>query len=195
MFDAIVLAGGGATRLAGADKPGLAVGGASLLEHVLAAVADAGRIVVVALPRPVSRAVIWCREQPAGGGPVAALAAAVPHIGAGAVLTLAADLPWIAPAVPVLLTALADPAADCAALLDDDGRVNYLAAVWRRASLIRALASVGDPHGAAMRELVSAAAMVEVPDAGGWGLDCDTWDDLAGARRRVRRDGTGDDGS
>ncbi len=190
MFDAIALAGGRAARLDGADKPGLDVGGTSLLERVLAAVADAERIVVVGPRRPVSRPVLWCREDPPGGGPVAALAAGVAHTVAGVVLTLAADLPWIGPAVPVLRAALAESGADCAALLDRAGRVNYLAAAWRRPSLVRALAAVGEPNGAAMRALVATATVREVADDGGWGLDCDTWDDIDGARRRLHREGT-----
>jgi molybdopterin-guanine dinucleotide biosynthesis protein A len=190
VFDAIVLAGGRASRLDGADKPGLEVGGSSLLDHVLAAVADADRIVVVGPARPASVPVIWCREEPSGGGPVAALGAGVSHVAADVVLTLAADLPWIGPAVPVLCAALAGSRADCAALVDGDGRVNYLAAAWRRASLVRALTALGEPAGAAMRRLVSTATLLEVPDEGSWGLDCDTWADIDGARRRLYREGT-----
>ena len=69
MVDAVVLAGGKARRLGGADKPGLEVGGLPLLERVVAAVADADIVVVVgpqralALPRPV----LWCEEQPPAG--------------------------------------------------------------------------------------------------------------------------------
>jgi molybdopterin-guanine dinucleotide biosynthesis protein A len=190
VFDAIVLAGGAAARLGGADKPALDIGGAALLDHVLAAVADADRIVVVGPARPASRPVTWCREEPPGAGPVAAVAVGVAHVAADVVLTLAVDLPWIGPAVPVLRAALAGSTADCAALVDGDGRVNYLAAAWRRASLVRALAALGEPAGAAMRALVSTATLLEVPDEGDWGLDCDTWDDVDGARRRLHRGGT-----
>lgn len=190
MFDAIVLTGGAAARLGGADKPALDVGGTSLLDRVLAAVAEADQIVVVGPVRPVPRPVTWSREEPPGGGPVAALAAGVSHVAADVVLTMAADLPWIGPAVPVLLAALARSTADCAALVDNAGRVNYLAAAWRRASLVRALTAVGGPAGAAMRNLVSTATLLEVPDDGTWGLDCDTWDDIDGARRRLHREGT-----
>ncbi|WP_240497415.1 NTP transferase domain-containing protein, partial [Streptomyces hirsutus] len=40
-YDALVLAGGGARRLGGADKPGVRVGGRSLLDRVLAACSGA----------------------------------------------------------------------------------------------------------------------------------------------------------
>jgi molybdopterin-guanine dinucleotide biosynthesis protein A len=53
-FDAIVLAGGLATRLDGADKPGLTVAGQSMLSSVLTAAADAGAgtVIVVGPARP-----------------------------------------------------------------------------------------------------------------------------------------------
>ena len=51
-FGIIILAGGRATRLGGADKPGLVVGGRTLLAAVVAAGTEAGaRRVVVVWPR------------------------------------------------------------------------------------------------------------------------------------------------
>ena len=55
-FDAVVLAGGAARRLGGTDKPALRVDERTLLEHVVAAVAGAGRIVVVGPRRSLRRA-------------------------------------------------------------------------------------------------------------------------------------------
>lgn len=179
MYDAIVLAGGLARRLGGADKPALEVDGATLLARVVSAVSDASRIVVVGPQRPLDREVLWTREDPPGCGPVAAVAAALPLVSAEVVVVLAADMPWIAPAVPELLRALDGSAA---VLVDPSGRANNLAAAWRRDALVAALASVGDPRGAAMRAVVAAAHPVLVPDAGGWGRDCDTWADVAAAR-------------
>ncbi|MEU5399582.1 DUF6457 domain-containing protein [Streptomyces sp. NPDC005963] len=72
-FDAIVLAGGSAQRLGGADKPGLSVGGRTLLDRVLSASRGARRTVVVGGRRGTERPVVWAREDPPGGGPVAAL--------------------------------------------------------------------------------------------------------------------------
>ena len=165
MYDAIVLAGGRARRLGGAAKPQLTVGGRTLLDTAVTAVASAARIVVVGPEQPVARPVRWCREEPPGGGPVAALAA---------------GLPAIAPAVPHLLAAV--PGEGAAVLTDAEGRANYLAAAWRRSSLAAALSALGSADGVPMRALYAAAPIVAVPDTGGWGQDCDTWDELARAR-------------
>ncbi|WP_240957281.1 DUF6457 domain-containing protein [Streptomyces chilikensis] len=94
-YDAVVLAGGAARRLGGADKPGVRVGGRALLDRVLAACAGAGRTVVVADPRPTARPVRWAREEPPGGGPLAALAAGLEHTTAASVVVLSADLPFL----------------------------------------------------------------------------------------------------
>ncbi|SCD29293.1 MobA-like NTP transferase domain-containing protein [Streptomyces sp. DvalAA-14] len=115
-YDAVVLAGGAARRLGGADKPALPVGGRMLLDRVLAACGAADATVVVGPRRSTARPVRWTREQPAGGGPLPALAAGLVALGpdagrAGAtrpgdvassgwgrpevVLVLAADLPFL----------------------------------------------------------------------------------------------------
>ena len=180
MHDAIVLAGGAAARLGGAAKPQLAIAGRTLLDHAVAAVGDAERVVVVGPDQPVEARVVFCREQPPGGGPVAAIAAGLLHTSAEVVVVLAADLPFVAPAIPRLLDAL--PAAGVAMLVDESGRPNYLAAAWRRAGLASALQTLGEPAGASMRALIELVPHVLVQDEAGWGRDCDTWEDLARAR-------------
>jgi molybdopterin-guanine dinucleotide biosynthesis protein A len=180
-FDAIVLAGGAARRLGGADKSMLDVGGTPMLTRVVDAVSAAQRRVVVGPRRPIERSVTWCQETPPGGGPVAALAAGLPLTRAEVIVVLASDLPGIAPAVRPLLKA-ADEAVDVA-VLAAASRVNYLAAAWRRSALSAALARVGDPAGVSMRTLVGGATVAEVADPG-WGDDCDTWTDLARHRSR-----------
>ena len=77
-YSALVLAGGRAARLGGQVKPQLQVGGRTMLGTVLAAVADAERRIVVGPPQPVPEGVVVVREQPPGGGPVAALSVATP---------------------------------------------------------------------------------------------------------------------
>src|SRR3954451_21606618 len=89
-YDAVVLAGGSGRRLGGVDKPALRVGSTSLLDRVLGAVPDASSVVVVGPSRATSRPVTWVREDPPGGGPVAALAAGLPLMTAPFVAVLAA---------------------------------------------------------------------------------------------------------
>ncbi|WP_399128711.1 molybdenum cofactor guanylyltransferase [Actinacidiphila sp. ITFR-21] len=83
-YDAVVLAGGAARRLGGADKPALPVGGRTLLDRVLAACAGADRTVVVGPRRPTARPVRWAGEEPPGGGPLPALAAGLTALASAA---------------------------------------------------------------------------------------------------------------
>lgn len=181
-YDVIVLAGGRARRLGGADKPSLDVGGTSLLDRVLGAVQPAGQRIVVGPPRALPSDVLQVREDPPASGPLAATAAGLALAQADVVLLLAADLPRIGPAVPALLAELAGSDADAAALADPTGRLNLLASAWRAAALRTALAAVGVPAGRPMRDLLRHAHVRALADPDGWGRDCDTWADVAAAR-------------
>ncbi|MFD0973303.1 NTP transferase domain-containing protein [Plantactinospora endophytica] len=61
--------------MGGADKPALPVGGRPMRDRVLAAVADADPRIVVGSTDDLPAGVRGTREQPPGGGPVAAAAA------------------------------------------------------------------------------------------------------------------------
>ncbi|MEU9439985.1 NTP transferase domain-containing protein [Streptomyces sp. NPDC048304] len=192
-YDAVVLAGGAARRLGGADKPGLRVGGRSLLDRVLAACADAGTTVVVADRRPTARPVLWAREEPPGAGPVAALEAGLRLTDAEHAVVLSADLPFLRPAtLRRLLAALDDTGADGALLTDADGRDQPLVAAYRAAALRRELAALAaGPDGLSglpLRRLTGALKLTRVPDPLA-SFDCDTWDDLVNARARIREHG------
>ncbi|RJL36059.1 molybdenum cofactor guanylyltransferase [Bailinhaonella thermotolerans] len=106
-YDAVVLAGGSARRLGGVDKPGLAVGGRTLLRRVVDAAGDAGRAIVVGPEREGLPGVLFTRERPPGGGPVPALRAGLDLCEADHVLLLAADLPFLAADHVALLRAAA----------------------------------------------------------------------------------------
>ncbi|MEU6403900.1 NTP transferase domain-containing protein [Streptomyces sp. NPDC046985] len=191
--DAVVLAGGAARRLGGADKPGVRVGGRALLDRVLAACADARTTVVVADPRDTARPVRWAREEPPGGGPVAALDAGLRLTTADCVLVLSADLPFLGPAVVRRLTdALRAGRADGALLTDADGRDQPLVAAYRAPALRRALAALARGHGALaglpLRRLTAELDVIRLSDDLS-AFDCDTWDDIAAARARIREHG------
>lgn len=192
-YDAVVLAGGGARRLGGADKPGLRVGGRALLDRVLGACSGAGTTVVVAEPRPTARPVVWAREEPAGAGPLAALDAGLRSTGAEHVVVLSADLPFLeARTVGALLAALRESGADGAVLRDADGRDQPLVAAYRSASLERETAKLAAEHGGLtglpLRALTARLRLTRVTDAVA-SFDCDTWDDIAAARARIREHG------
>jgi len=170
-YGAIVLAGGQGRRLGGVDKTALAIGGRSILDHLLAGLSGVEPVVV---GREVS------------GGPVAGIAAGLARVDSDLVVLLAGDMPFVAAAVPPLLDALvAAPTAE-AAVLVADGHRQYLAAAWRTAALSDRLRRLGDPAGVAMRHLYD-GEVVEVPDLGDWSTDVDTPEDLERARTRLSR--------
>lgn len=182
-YSALVLAGGRAARLGGQAKPQLQVGGRTMLGAVLAAVADADRRIVVGPPQPVPGDVVVVREQPPGGGPVAALRAGLPEVATDVVALLAGDLPFLSAALIADLRAAL--AADGVLVVDDGGRDQYLLGLWRTAALRAALPTDG---GAVPLRRVLARLRVDrirplVPPGTPppW-LDCDTPADLARAR-------------
>jgi molybdopterin-guanine dinucleotide biosynthesis protein A len=196
-YAAIVLAGGAARRMGGAPKPLLPVRGVPLLTRVLDAVAEAEPVIVVGPPSlraqlPVS--VLLTREEPPGGGPVAALAAGLAELaglgqGPGApeagnvIAVLAADLPFLtATALALLRERLQESGADVALFRDDRGRRQQLCALWRADALVQAVPVPA--AGVAMRDLLAAADVAEVDWAGAgpapW-YDCDTPAELAHA--------------
>jgi molybdopterin-guanine dinucleotide biosynthesis protein A len=194
----VVLAGGAARRLGGVLKAALPVGGRPMLLRVLDAVPSAGPRIVVgppALAPLLPPDVELILEDPPGGGPVAALAAAVrllpvevPHVA-----VLSADLPFLTPVLLDRLSASLDGgAADVAVPLDGDGRRQLLCAVWRASVLRHHLAAFGDPAGVRMRDLMAGAVVHEARvvasvDPPPW-FDCDTDSDLRRAEEWASAD-------
>ena len=193
-LDAIVLAGGLARRLEGADKPALEFGGVTLLDRVIEACAEAREIVCVGPVRPTRRPVRWTREDPPGAGPVAALAAGLELTRTAHVLVLAADLPFLA---AELVHSLWINAAghDGAVLIDPEGKDQWLAACYRREALTGAIdrlaAERGGTAGLSLKRLLADFDLARVPDPEGRSFDCDTWEDVGHVRRLV--DGGGGD--
>nr|WP_246158636.1 NTP transferase domain-containing protein [Catellatospora sichuanensis] len=185
-YAAMVLAGGAARRMGGVAKPLLPVGGVPMLRRVLAAVADARALVVVGPPELAAElpaGAVLTREEPPGGGPVAAVAAGatgLPELGGvDRVLVVAADLPFLTRDAVAALLAVD---ADVVMFTDADGRRQHLCAAWRLGALRAALPA--QPHGAPMRALLAHADVAEVPWSGvgpaPW-YDCDTPEELSEA--------------
>jgi GTP:adenosylcobinamide-phosphate guanylyltransferase len=137
--------------------------------------------------------VLWTREDPPGAGPLAALAAGLRHTTAECVVVLSADLPFLRErTVSRLIAALAASGADGALLTDADGRDQPLVAAYRTSALHRALTRLTREHtglaGLPLRRLTAGLRLTRVPDAVA-SFDCDTWDDIATARARIREHG------
>lgn len=179
-LDAVVLAGGRASRLGGIDKTALGPPGRTLLDRALGAVAGARRRILVAGAGPlaVHADVLRTTESPRYGGPVAALAAAleVPGAAAGLVAVLAADLPAVEDAFPALLAAVdpEDPI-DGWLAVDPDGRDQPLLAVYRRDALAAAVRALPDGgNGAPLRAVLRGLRLARIPLAAALVADVDT---------------------
>lgn len=185
-LDAVVLAGGAASRMGGADKPGLTIAGRTLLEHVVSTVrehAPDAHVTVVG-PRRDRPHAHYVREDPPGGGPVPALRAGLAHVRAPWFLLLAADLPYLNVHHLAALEAAGDPAEATgsagAVLVDPSGREQWLTGLWRTATLRAALA---DYTGRSLHKLLAPIEPVPVPlTAAPDDFDVDTPEDLARAR-------------
>lgn len=188
-FDAIVLAGGASRRLGGVDKATVEIGGATMLARVLEAVSGAGQVVVVGPHRRVASSPQGDRlharcEEPAGSGPVAALAAGLEDVEAPVVAVLACDLPLLSRQwVERLATRAASEPADGVVPVDQQGQRQPLCAAYRSAALRGAVVDLAEVAGASMRQVLNRLTVTEVPADAEHAWDCDTWDDVAWARK------------
>ncbi|MGN7970650.1 DUF6457 domain-containing protein [Microbacterium sp. 22296] len=180
--DAILLAGGRGSRVDGAVKPLFEVNGSTLLRSAVAAVRSGGaaRVVVAAPVLDAELDVVWVREDPPFGGPVAGIVAALAEVDADEVYVIACDLPTADAAVALLSVPL--PAEIDGACLDD-GRRQWLIGRYRTASL-RAAASALPDRGrdASMRALLGGLVVTSKAVDPALTHDVDTWDDLEAAR-------------
>jgi molybdopterin-guanine dinucleotide biosynthesis protein A len=209
-FDAVVLAGGRAERLGGADKASLEAAGASLLDRALAAVAGARVVVVVGEERPAATTVpvLWTREHPPYGGPVTATYAGLDALrrhspvqfrggeptqttesdwtmpSGGLVVVLAVDMPAVTAATVGRLVRAAQ--GRDGAVLAGGGRRHLAMAVWAPAAERVRPARV---EGAAMRGLWASLDLADVAAQGAEAHDVDSEDDLSTLPKVLERPG------
>lgn len=187
---AILLAGGRATRLDGADKPLLEIDGETLLDAAIAAVRDAGATEIVVVGPERGRDVTWVREDPPFAGPAAAVIAGLGAL-AGAhewVFVLACDLARPRDAARFLASsaALVPADTDAVVLADATSRPQWLTGLYRLAPLRDAASTLPDAgRDAPVRALVDDLAVAALADPGGLSADVDTWEDLTEARSRA----------
>ena len=177
-FTAVVLAGGSAVRLGGADKASIELGGRTLLTWALDAVVDAAEVVVVGDPVPTHRPVTFTRENPRHGGPSAALLTGRDALldARATVAVLACDMPFLGPRT---FRRLREAAAghDGAVLTGPDGR-RQLAMVLDVDRLDAVRPGLEEQHDLALHRLLAPLDLAEVPAEGREHRDVDTWADL-----------------
>lgn len=184
---AVILSGGGGVRLGGVDKGSIEVHGRTLLEHALAATAEADEVVVVGPEVPTTRPVTWTIEEPAGGGPAAGLLAGLDALAVrpDLVCVLAVDMPrFSAATLDRLVDVLSgDDDSDAVCLVDDEHRKQWLAAVYRYDALVAARPARREvEHGLPTGRLMLPLRILGVPAVDQEARDLDTWADLRDLR-------------
>ena len=177
---AVVLAGGTSRRF-GSDKLAAPLGGSTVLDRLLDGLPGPAdwSVVCVGPQRTTGRVVRWVREEPPGGGPVAAIAAGLTagQVEPGIVVVLAGDQPYAA-AAALRLSGLLDrsPEVDAVVAVDGRGRTNPLLAAYRTDALRAALPP--RPAGSPARALLDALTVLPIRVADDEGRDVDTPEDL-----------------
>lgn len=176
-FAAVILAGGQASRLGGADKATIELGGRSLLERAIDAVVDAGEVVVVGQQVPTERPVTFVLEDPRFGGPAAGLLT-----GRDSLLRRFPTLAVLAVDMPHLTSSTFRRLHEAAvghegAVLTRDGR-RQLAFVVETERLDAVRPDREAQHGLAIRALLEPLDLVDVDSVGPEARDVDTWSDL-----------------
>lgn len=178
-WDAIVLAGGRATRLGGAAKADLVVDGRSLLDRTLDAVAGATRIVVVGDVEAPGAVVV--QEEPRFAGPAAAIGAGLAEVTSPWVLIAACDYPFVAEAVGPMLDARAG---EGVVAVDAAGRRQHLLCVLSTSALRAAVSAQETLTDLAVHRLLAPLDLTEIALPARATQDVDTWHDQEVAEGR-----------
>ena len=175
-YAAVILAGGTAVRMDGIDKASVEYAGRTLLEHALAALADAVEVVVVGAEVPTTRPATFVREEPPQGGPAAGLLAGRDALQGSPdhLAVLAVDMPRVRADTFRRLLAAAE-GHDGALLVDGSGRP-ALAGVLDLAALDRVRPD--DAVGLPLHRLLAPLDLADVAALPGEARDVDTWADL-----------------
>jgi molybdopterin-guanine dinucleotide biosynthesis protein A len=150
----IILTGGTSHRF-GSNKSEAEINGRSLLDILTSELDD----LIIVGPKTNIDA-IYVREEPIGGGPVAAIGAAMNVVDTELVAIFATDMPF----APKILEKLEQSLVDDAALpVDSEGFVQPLAALYKSNQLRSALCSLGALENRSLKELVAILKINQVP--------------------------------
>jgi len=172
-WSALVLSGGTSKRF-GSDKSKALLHGVTLLNHVLSFIPEDVKTIVV------GRDVI---EEPALGGPVAAIARGLEEIDTEFVAIAAVDMPYGPSLFAQLLTSIKN---DAAMPIDSEGFRQPLCGIYRYTALRAAIEKLGNPHDQSMRALCELLLIDEVAVDIQALIDIDTPEDLISAHSSPR---------
>jgi molybdenum cofactor guanylyltransferase len=181
---AVVLCGGDSRRF-GSDKTQADLGGSTVLDALLTTLPVDWAVVCVGPERPSARTrLLWTRENPPGGGPVAGVAAALPLVESAVVVLLGGDMPYAGPMAASLARRLGEEAGvEVVVGRDETGRLQPLLAAYRANSLRAAVPE--SPAGTPASRLLDTLRELVIPVPPQGTLDVDTLEDLEEARNRL----------
>lgn len=174
----MILTGGRSSRF-GSDKSKILFAGQTLISRLVESL-PIGEIVVVGPSiENLSRPITFTREDPIGGGPVAAIVAGLQRTTSDVVVVLAIDMPFAAEIIPVFLSSPFEK--DALIPVDISGRPQPLCAIYLTSALRRATLALGDVVNKsinALLEELSIETLLVNPDLARKLVDIDTQSDL-----------------
>lgn len=177
---AMILTGGASSRF-GSNKSQAILGSRSLIENLLNGLPSEIEIVIVGPKiQHASRPVKYAQEDPAGGGPVAAIHAGLDFIESEFVAIIATDMP-LAHQIWAVLIANLPKNQDATIPVDSAGVRQSLCALYRADSLRQAFAEIGEVSGQSMRNVTRLLSVRELqvePSLQHFLIDIDTPLDL-----------------
>lgn len=194
----ILLSGGRSQRFGGVHKPGVRLGGRSVLSRILGTVRQAAPDAEVWVAGPTdglsadeAGSVESVREEPEFSGPLAGIDAAVQAMGDSAVtVILAGDMPLVPAEHLRELIAASRETGLPAAGADDRGRTQFLCAAWPTDLLRQRLAAIGETTDRAVKLLFSGLEIASVEVDPTAVVDFDTREEYDRIARRVGADET-----
>ena len=158
----VIVLSGGTSRRFGRDKSQALIAGKSLIALILGSIPSEFKVVIVGEDPKIESSQYQCvLEEPIGGGPLAGFKAGLDASESELVALIATDMPFASGLVLNLINSIRAND-DAVMYVDAKGFKQPLAAVYRSASVKRALADMGQLDGKSVRELVSHLNVYEI---------------------------------
>jgi molybdopterin-guanine dinucleotide biosynthesis protein A len=158
----VIVLSGGTSRRFGSDKSQAKIAGKSLIAIILGSIPSEFKVVIVGEDPKIESSQYQCvLEEPIGGGPLAGFKAGLDASESELVALIATDMPFASGLVLNLINSIRVHD-DAVMYVDAKGFKQPLAALYRSASVKRALADMGQLDGKSMRELISHLMVHEI---------------------------------